>query len=85
MARRWLGALGIGAAMVVLSLAALLALGDWGTLPRPLFLAACLAGLMTVTGMGAIGYRLGREAGRGVRSSVWRGFRMMFGAAWDIF
>lgn len=85
MARRLLGAIGIGATLVVLSLAALLTLSDWGALPLPLLLAACLAGLLTIAAMGAVGYRLGREAGRGVWSSTWRGVRMMLGAAWDIF
>ncbi len=85
MARRWLSALGIGAALVVLSLAALLALNDWDALAAPLLLAACMAGLLTVTVMGAVGFLLGREEGRGFWSSAWRGVRMMVGAAFDIF
>ena len=60
------------------------ALHDGDELAAPLLLAACLAGLLTVTVMGAVGFLLGREEGRGFWSSVWRGVRMMVGAAFDI-
>ena len=53
-------------------------------LSEPLLLASGLACLLTAAVMGVVGYRLGREEGRGLWSSVRRGVRMVLRAALDL-